>query len=222
MEIKILGIAGSARNQSGSRYALEQALLAAKEIDADVTTRLISLRGKKISMCVHCDNCVKNKSLCCIKDDFQEVQQAFLEADAYIFSSPVYNMTATPIFHAFMSRIRPTLMVDPGHFTGKVGGAICVGGGRNSGQEMTLLSFQNFFYTYEILSCGGSLHEPAGAALCSVDGSFDGARNDIQGIESARRLGKRIAQTSAILKYGCRALENEGKTIYHTEGWWEC
>ncbi len=221
MKVKILGINGSFRKKSGTEFALEQALEAAKEIDADVETELISLRNKNIKMCIHCDGCFRKNSLCIVQDDFQEVQKAFLEADGYILSSPVYNMNVTPVMNAFMSRVRPTYLVYPGHFTRRVGGAVVVGGGRNGGQEMTILTIHNFYQTYEILCCGGSIHEPAGAMIYSVDGSYEGATKDKVGIEGAQRLGKRISQTAALLKSGWEQFEKDNKTIYQTENWWE-
>lgn len=221
MPVKILGINGSARKISGTEYVLKEALEAAKEIDADIKTEFISLRNKNIKMCIHCDGCFRKKSLCIVEDDFQDVQKSFLEADGYIFSSPVYNMNVTPVMNAFMSRIRPTYLVFPGHFTPRVGGAIAVGGGRNGGQEMTILAIHNFYQTYEILCCGGSIHEPAGGMVWSGDGSYEGAIKDKAGIEGAQRLGKRVAQTAAFLKFGWEHFKKEFKTIYQTENWWE-
>lgn len=221
MTVKILGICGSVRKDSGTETAVKEALTAASQIDADVATEYISLRNKKIKMCMHCDNCFKNKSLCAIQDDFQEIQEAFLNADGYIVGSPVYNMNITPVLNAFMSRVRPTYLVYPGHFTGRAGGSLVVGGGRNSGQEIATLIIHGFFQTYEILCCGGSLHEPGGAMLWSKDGSPAGARLDAQGLEGARRLGKRIAQTAAILKHGMEKMEQDGRKIYKTEQWFE-
>ncbi|ATW25858.1 flavodoxin family protein [Candidatus Formimonas warabiya] len=221
MEVKILGISGSMRKDSGTEHAVQEALKAAQEIDADITTEFISLNSKKINTCIHCDRCFKKGTLCALKDDFQEVQKSFLEADGFILGSPVYNMNVTPVLSAFMSRVRPTYLVHPGHFTRKVGGAIAVGGGRNGGQEMTILNIHNFYQTYEILCCGGSLAEPAGAMLWSRDGSREGAKNDAPGNMGAVRIGKRVAQTAAFLKFGWECFEKEGKNIYITQKWFD-
>jgi len=221
MSVILLGISGSLRKDSGTEYAVREALSAAQEIDGDIETQFISLRNKKIRSCIHCDMCFKKNSLCVVQDDFQEVQEAFLKADGYIIGSPCYNMSITPVLSSFMSRIRPVYLPYPGHFNGKVGGALVVGGGRNSGLEMSLLTIHNFYMTYEILCSGGSLHEPAGAVIWSVDGSFQGAKNDQAGLESARRLGMRVAQMALILKTGLATLEQAGKRIYKTTSWFE-
>jgi multimeric flavodoxin WrbA len=220
MKVKILGMSGSVRKESGTEYAVKEALKAAEQVDADIETRYISLKRKNIRMCIHCDGCYKNQSRCVVRDDYREVEDQFLEADGYIMASPVYNMNVTPVMQAFMSRIRAVYLEYPGHFTRRVGGAIAVAGGRNGGQEMTILNIHNFYQTYEIICCGGSLFEPAGGMVWSVDGSPQGAKNDEEGIEGSRRLGQRIAQTAAFLKMGYEQFEKEGRSVKETKNWY--
>jgi len=134
-EVKVLGICGSHRAKGATEYSVKKALEAAETVPG-ITTQYVGLRGKKIGHCIHCNQCIKNNCLCVIEDDFQEVQQMFLDADAYIIGSPVYQMNSTPLLQDFCSRLRPTYLVHPGHFTNRVGGAIATGGTRHGGQEV--------------------------------------------------------------------------------------
>ena len=77
---KILGISGSPRNKS-TEYALGEALKSIESRDG-IETSMITLRGKKIAPCNGCGYCKKNKTWCCLKDDFEPLLKEFMEADA--------------------------------------------------------------------------------------------------------------------------------------------
>ena len=96
---KILGISGSPRNKS-TEYALGEALKSIESRDG-IETSMITLRGKKIAPCNGCGYCKKNKTWCCLKDDFEPLLKEFMEADAYLFGSPVYAYGPTPQLSAF-------------------------------------------------------------------------------------------------------------------------
>jgi len=66
--VKILGISGSPRN-AATEFVLKRALEEASKVDG-VSTELITLRGKKINFCIHCDKCVKEGAdRCAIYND---------------------------------------------------------------------------------------------------------------------------------------------------------
>ena len=94
---KILGISGSPRNKS-TEYALGEALKSIESRDG-IETSMITLR-KKIAPCNGCGYCKKNKTWC-LKDDFEPLFEGVYEADAYLFSSPVYAYGPTPQLSAF-------------------------------------------------------------------------------------------------------------------------
>ena len=221
MEVKILGISGSYRKQSGTSVAVKRALEGAQSIHVPVKTEFIALQGKNIGPCVHCDGCYRRRSTCIIQDDFQEVQEAFLEADGYILGSPVYEMNYTPVMGALLSRIRPVYLEYPGHFTRRAGAAIAAGGNRNGGQEMVLINIQNFFNTNEIITSGGTFHDPGGACLVTVDGSYEKALEDRQGLNASYRVGQRLAQTAALLKYGAESFASQGISLIETKDWYD-
>ena len=60
--VKILGICGSPRKKSAFT-ALEAALEAARNSGEAVETELVELRGKKISLCIHCNQCLKRQEV---------------------------------------------------------------------------------------------------------------------------------------------------------------
>ena len=209
MKVKILGISGSHRD-GATNYCVQQALKAAEEISPCIETEFVSLRGKKIGHCVHCNACLKNSCPCIIKDDFQEVYEKFLEADAYIIGTPVYQASATPLLQDFFSRIRPTGLAYPGLIANRVGGAIATGGTRNGGQEFANLVIQNFYATFEILFTAGPMGNYSGAVVWSKDMKAEGAAADEMGMGRVLGLGRRIGEVAMILKAGKEAIAAQG------------
>ena len=217
VNLKILGLSGSHRD-GATDYCVKEALKSAATVPG-VETQFVSLRGKKIGHCIHCNKCIKDETLCAIKDDFQEVQEAFLEADGYIVGSPVYQMNSTPLIQDFFSRLRPTYLVYPGHFANRVGGALTTGGTRHGGQEMTLLTLRNVFLTYEILATGGPGGNYCGASVWSKDKKKEGAEEDTVGMEKVVGLGRRVAEAALILKAGKQYLA-DAKIELKSEALW--
>lgn len=207
--VKILGVCSSHRAGGATEYSVKEALKEAEKVPG-VTTEFMSLRGKNIQHCVHCNACVKNKCKCVLKDDFNELFDKFLEADGYIIGTPVYTSSANSVLQAFLSRMRPSGVVAPGVFINKVGGAISTGGTRHGGQEMSNLVIHNFFTCYEILVTGGPSGNYTGACVWSKDRRAEGAAEDEEGMLRVRGLGQRVAETALILKNGKALLASEG------------
>ena len=206
--VKILGISSSYR-KGATEYCVKEALREAEKVSG-VTTEFITLRGKNIQNCVHCNSCVKNKCRCVLKDDFNELFDKFLEADGYIIGTPVYSCSASSVLQAFLSRMRPSGVVAPGVFINKVGGAIATGGTRNGGQEMANMVIHNFYTCYEILVTGGPSGNYTGACVWSKDQREEGAKADEVGMKCVRGLGKRVAEAALILKNGKAYLASQG------------
>ncbi|MDR0840285.1 MAG: flavodoxin family protein [Christensenellaceae bacterium] len=201
--IKILGISGSPRMES-TAYAVQEALRAA-EATGGVETQFISLKGKTIQPCIHCNKCVREGKLTCTlwADDATEQLPLVHEADGIIFGSPVYGMGITPQLCAFMSRFRGTYGVlkdNPHYFARQVGGAIAVGGTRNGGQECVNNIIYGFFSTHGITPANGSLCVYSGACVWSRDQGAQGAQEDETGMANCRRIGEKVAKLAKALK----------------------
>jgi multimeric flavodoxin WrbA len=152
---------------------------------------------------VHCDFCVRNKQLCRIKDDMAGLYEAVLWADAYIVGSPVYNMTITSQLQAFFNRWRPLHHVQNGVLHNRVGGAIAVGGSRNGGQELTASALIHILLSRGLVVLGGGGFDCySGAYVVSHDRLAEGAKEDEIGMDSARKLGRRVAELATWIKAG--------------------
>lgn len=218
MEAKIVGISGSVRAGGATEYSTKACLEAAGSVPG-IQTTFISLRGKKISPCIHCDNCIRKHQLCSIQDDFQEIQEEILSADGLIISSPIYCMGSAPFILNVMSRLRPTYLLYPGHFAYRIGGAIAVGGTRNGGQDTTLQNLLGYMQTFEIVITGGPGGNYNGASVWSQDNRAAGAEADEVGMKTVTGLGKRVAELALILKTGKETLEKQGVDFQRPDVW---
>ncbi|HHY38501.1 MAG TPA: flavodoxin family protein [Clostridia bacterium] len=199
----ILGVSGSPRH-GATEYCVKEALLAAQEqgkaMGVRVETKMISLAQKKVSFCLHCDRCIREKALCHIKDDMQEFYPLIIEAQGFVVASPVYNMNVSAQLQAFFNRWRPIYHLNPSHVRGKVGGAIAIGGTRNGGQEMAVSAIVHHYLTRGMIVVGPEPGYYSGGMVWSQDKKEDGCRNDMRGMESVRQVGRRVVEVSAKMR----------------------
>ena len=99
--MKILGINGSPRKGGNTEVLLEEALRGAHEAGAEVEK--IFLRDRTISPCLEIYGC-KRDGRCVIEDDFHEVAEKMVQADALILASPIFFYTVSAHTKMFMDR----------------------------------------------------------------------------------------------------------------------
>ncbi len=186
----ILGISGSPR-KGATEYVLGQALEHLREEGFD--TKLVTVRGRKINFCIHCDYCLKAKE-CIFDDGMGEIYEALEEADGLVFATPVYNSGVSAQLKAVMDRTRALMAKNPKALRGKVGMGIAVGGDRMGGQEIALLQIHAFFILNGAIPVsGGSYGANLGATLWSKD-TLEGVKEDEEGFRSLRKTLKKFAE----------------------------
>jgi len=99
--LKILGICGSPRTDGNTEVLLKEALKGASEAGAEVEA--VFLRDKTISPCLEIYGC-KVDGRCVIEDDFHEVAEKMVQADAIILASPIFFYTVSAHTKMLMDR----------------------------------------------------------------------------------------------------------------------
>ncbi|MBR3556118.1 MAG: flavodoxin family protein [Oscillospiraceae bacterium] len=84
----IVVITGSPR-RNGNSFAMTDAFVRAAEKKGHTVTRF-DTSFMKIGFCHACETCYKTGKACSFDDDFNIMAPAILEADAVVFSMPVY------------------------------------------------------------------------------------------------------------------------------------
>lgn len=88
MSKKIVVITGSPRKE-GNSFAMTAAFIQAAEAKGHTVSRFDAAM-KKVGGCHACETCFKTGKACSFDDDFNAIAPAILEADAVVFSMPVY------------------------------------------------------------------------------------------------------------------------------------
>jgi|Deesub1362B_J571_1020462.scaffolds.fasta_scaffold00055_10 multimeric flavodoxin WrbA len=186
----ILGISGSPRKKT-TEYVLSQALKYLE--DEGFETKLITVRGRKINFCIHCDHCLKAKE-CIFQDGMGEIYDVLEDAEGLIFATPVYNSGVSAQLKTVMDRTRALMAKNPNALRGKVGMGIAVGGDRMGGQEIALLQIHAFFILNGVIPVsGGFFGANLGATLWSRD-TLEGVMDDEEGFRSLRKTLKKFAE----------------------------
>ena len=86
--MKVLLVNGSPR-KNGNSFAMTDAFIKAAEAKGHIVTRFDAAM-MKIGGCHACETCFKTGKACSFDDDFNLIAPAILEADAIVFTMPVY------------------------------------------------------------------------------------------------------------------------------------
>jgi multimeric flavodoxin WrbA len=196
VEMKIVGISCSPRKGKSTKYALEVCLQAVKEMVPDIETMLIELSEMKMNGCLACGKCMKVLE-CSQEDDFIKMIPILSDSElaGLVVATPVYFGSMTSQCKGFLDRC---VMFRRNGFLlrNKVGGVIAVGGVRNGGQELAIQAVQAAMLVQDMVVVSeGRPTSHYGATLWS--GHPDGIEKDTFGLETARNLGKRVAEVAA-------------------------
>lgn len=88
MSKKIVVITGSPR-KNGNSFAMTDAFIQAAQAKGHQVTRFDAAL-KKVGGCHACETCFKKGKACSFDDDFNVIAPAIQEADAVVFTMPVY------------------------------------------------------------------------------------------------------------------------------------
>ncbi len=226
---KILGICGVQRKSgpSSSSFLLSEALKAAEEDGAEISQ--IRLIDYNILQCEACGFCLSNRRCPLFdrkEDQLSQLYQKCMEADAFIFSSPVYALSLPSIWKTWIDRCDPCTdsdlsydfynydvvqMVKGKSLKGKVAGQIAVAAGL--GHEMALASLMPAFTAVKL-----TIVANLGLTLAEYDSEpgvrFQPWAKDIReakfAIDMARALGKRVYEA---VGFSAFKIDNINRTL---------
>lgn len=220
MHVNILGVCGSPVKKGNVEVYLEQCLKTTEE-QGGVSTELITLHGKELRDCIHCNWCMRRQSegkFCNQSDYMQELYPKLLACDALILASPAYFLRITGIMANFLDRMRPLMEGNyyKNTMANKVGAAMVVAWFRNNGLETTAMTI-----ILPMIGLGMFVVAPpfemgalAANALSSEggEGKFDpkeryGILKDEYGMTAMRNLARRVVEKTRLIKYGIEAMK---------------
>ncbi|HUN54850.1 MAG TPA: flavodoxin family protein [Smithella sp.] len=180
--MKVIGFNGSPR-KDGNTSALMGYLF--REIEKEgVKTEIIQLAAKKIHGCIACYKCFENQDKqCAVKNDAaNDYIKKMISAQGIVLASPSYFQDVTAEMKALIDRAGFVGLANGKIYKNKVGASLsCF---RRTGGMHTVETMNHFFFGNELIIAGRSL---------SVARDKGDMEKDLEGLESARALGKKIA-----------------------------
>jgi multimeric flavodoxin WrbA len=228
--IRLAAICGSPRKRGNSAFLLEHAVRGAEESLGDLLdTTVYSVAGKSIAPCDACSRCAKLGD-CRTEDDFQELRNLWVGADAVIYSVPVYHYSIPAQLKCFIDRLGNSL----DSFYGgrmvkdlKVIGAIAQGAHLFSGQEHAIAELVNHALCMGCVPMAGDCWESyvgAGGWTQSSERKdslkklyADGQEEARVAVQAASTLGRRVVQVAMLLKAG----GNHHRELLEADGGYE-
>jgi multimeric flavodoxin WrbA len=186
--VKIIGIAGSLRKGKSTYKAVELALESAKTVSPAIATELIELSGLNLDPYIAVGSKSSDRP-----DDFPTVREKLVAPDVFgiLMGSPVYmGIVSSPLKQLF----ERMLAFRQGGFPlqNKVGGAIAVGGGRNTGVELVLQQLIMFMLSQEMILVGDG--KPGDHWGGTMQSQGDDLSKDEGSLNTVRGVGKRVAE----------------------------
>jgi multimeric flavodoxin WrbA len=188
-KVLIVGVSCSPRQGKTTATAVKAALEAARGINSQIETKLFDLGGMNISGLFPPGGGTSPK------DDFAKILPTLrsLNLGGIIIGSPVYFRILSALCNAFIERLSalrsPDLIL-----ADKPVGVLSVGAYRNGGQELVIQQIQTAMLCHEVMIVGGKPGAHQGATLWNA--YKDDITKDEFGMESARKLGIRVAEAA--------------------------
>ena len=186
--VKIIGLVGSLRKGKSTYKAMDLALESAKKVNPAISTELIELSGLNLDPYIAVGSKSSDRP-----DDFPALREKLVAPNVFgvLMCSPVYmGIVSSPLKQLFERMLDFRQHGFP--LRNKVGGAIAVGAGRNTGVEMILQQLILFMISQEMILVGdGNPGDHWGGTMQSQGddlGKDEGSLNTIRGV------GKRVAE----------------------------
>lgn len=208
--MKVLGICASPRKNGNSRFLLEFAPEAAEATAPEAaSTELYSLSGKTIDPCDSCHQCEKLGHCRKTKDDYAELRDKWLAADAVVYSVPVYHMGVPAQLKSFLDRVGHSVQESFNDRALKVMGFLTTGSGFASGQESVMIFLNSHAVMEGCIPIGGLW--PVGYIGVGGRANYPNSMREsyaekdehtVEAVEAAKELSKQIVLVTTILKSG--------------------
>ena len=192
-QVRIVGVSCSPRKGKTTATSVKVALDEAKKVGPRIQTELVDLGGLEIAGSLGGTTSADAQQP---KDDFDLMVLPRLRdpvPDGLIIGSPSYFRTMSALCKAFLERLAvlrsPKLLL-----ADKPVGVLAVGAYRNGGQELVIEQIQAALLCHEVMVVGGKPPAHQGATLWNA--YKDDITKDEFGIESAKKLGIRVAEAA--------------------------
>lgn len=184
----VLAFNGSARKDGNTAILMNLALDELKR--EGMETEMIQLAGQKISGCIACYQCMKNKDGRCAvhTDRVNEYIEKMKQAEGILLGSPTYIADITTSMKALLERSTIVCKANGGNmFHRKVGAGIVAV--RRAGAIHAFSSLNLFFLINQMIVVGSSYWN------IGIGRNVGEVNNDNEGLQTMKTLGQNMAWT---------------------------
>lgn len=185
MPRKVILLCGSPRPTGNTFLVLEECVKVMAK--AGVEGEIISLAHKKISACIACYRCTREKR-CAQEDDLGPIIERLRQDDVggFIVGSPVYFGSARGDVMNALQRIGMVNRASGGFLSGKVGGPIAVA--RRGAHTATIQEMLMFFLISDMIVPGSTYWNMV------IGRNIGEALKDEEGMETVRHFADNVAK----------------------------
>jgi len=200
---KILGISGTPVGNGNCDKAVQAALGSASLLPG-IQTEFISLAGKKIAACTHCQYCIENMAPCNVKDDANWIIDKMAEADGLIWGAPVWTHTIPPQLINLTSRCRYQVFYT-GDFRNIVLGTVTISW-LAVGEEFALMTMEAIGGNWLMIPVARGWGRVSTIAYGKRPDYLEhGIMDDSMGMLRIKLVGTRVAEIAQKIKYATLA-----------------
>lgn len=186
--VKIIGLAGSLRKGKSTYKAVELALASARTISPAIGTELLELSGLNLDPYLAVGAKSSDRP-----DDFPALRAKLEAPDVFgiLMGSPVYmGIVSSPLKQLFERMVAFRQGGFP--LRNKVGGAIAVSAGRNTGVELILQQLIMFMMSQGMVLVGDG--KPGDHWGGTIQSQGEELSKDEASLDTVRGVGKRVAE----------------------------
>ena len=239
--VHVVGISCAHRPNRNTAYLVEYGLGQVDKFGerikdvVELTTEFIDLANESIEPACQQPGAIVCAAPARLEEIYQDANDCMrwlfpklIEADAYIFGSPVFTSSYTSRFAHLLERMRPA--VPFGVFTRKPFATMTVATMLIGGQETCLQHMNDVLQSYEMLPVSwpigapGVSGPPYGQSIYEDDGASIGVEKDRYALWLARCAARRAAEWAIYMKLGQEELgetfEREFVPCYSTSPKW--
>ncbi|HXZ36732.1 MAG TPA: flavodoxin family protein [Thermodesulfobacteriota bacterium] len=184
--MRVVALNGSARKDGNTAILLNLVL---DELQAEkIETEMIQLAGEKISGCIACYKCQKNKDGKCVvkADRANEYIRKMREAEGILLGSPTYVADITANLKAILERATIVCRANGGEMLKRKPGAGIVAV-RRAGAIQAINVLNAFFLINQMIVVGSSYWN------VGIGRNLGEVNSDLEGIQTMKALGQNMA-----------------------------
>jgi len=184
--MRVVALNGSARKDGNTAILLNLVL---DELQAEkIETEMIQLAGEKISGCIACYKCQKNKDGKCVvkADRANEYIRKMREAEGILLGSPTYVADITANLKAILERATIVCRANGGEMLKRKPGAGIVAV-RRAGAIQAINVLNAFFLINQMIVVGSSYWN------VGIGRNLGEVNSDLEGIQTMKALGRNMA-----------------------------